>query len=473
MSPTMRAFLRAGAIAAALALSACAARTAHVSYPPAPGTDVLARVWDVEHVSSAYSPLVDHAEVERRLSALPRDLFTVRKAGESVEGRGLHHVKAGRGPMPVLLWSQMHGDEPTATSALFDVFAYMERHRSEPVAARILETLTLHVVPMLNPDGAERFTRRNAQGIDINRDALNLVTPEGRLLKQLRDELEPAVGFNLHNQSWRTAIGTPARPASISLLSVAYDEARTVSAGRLMTKKLGAVVRDAIEPIAGNRIGKYDDSFEVRAFGDNLTLWGTPVLLIETGPWPAENPDPHLVRLNFVAIVSALDALATGRVHAADPRRYDALPNNDTGLSYWIIRGGTVLRGDGQPAVRADIGITAQRRVRTGNGRRELWLTTNIDDFGDLRTAGSLFTIDAAGLVVAPAIEGVAAGTELRLPEWTADRPSSTLVQTGSPASLMLLRPIADGRYRVQRVLQGTWRVDQAPGSGLETPGIR
>ena len=50
----------------------------------------------------------------------------------------------------------------------------------------------------------------------------------------------------------------------------------------------------------------------MRAFGDNITLWGTPVVLIETGPWPSMEPDAALVRLNFVALLSALDALATG-----------------------------------------------------------------------------------------------------------------------------------------------------------------
>ena len=78
---------------------------------------------------------------------------------------------------------------------------------------------------MLNPDGAERFERRNAQSIDVNRDALRLQTPEGKALKALRDRLNPRLGFNLHNQSWRTSVGTPPKPASISLLSVAYDEA--------------------------------------------------------------------------------------------------------------------------------------------------------------------------------------------------------------------------------------------------------
>ena len=442
--------------------SACASRTATVSVPAdAPATSALAAWWDANHVSPPYSPLVAHTEVERRIRALPSDLFTVREAGRSVEGRAVYHVRAGSGPMPVLLWSQMHGDEPTATSALFDIFAFLHRHRADPQGARILDALTIHAVPMLNPDGAERFTRRNALGIDVNRDALHLVTPEGRLLKQLRDELKPVVGFNLHNQSWRTGVGSPMEPASISLLSVAYDDARTVNAGRLLTKKLAATVRDAIEPIAGARIGKYDDSFEVRAFGDNLTLWGTPVLLIETGAWPADNPDPHLVRLNFIAILSALDALATGRVHRANPARYDSLPMNDSGLSYWVIRGGQVLRGDGQPAFRADVSVSASRRVRMNEGTRELWMAANIDDVGDLRTTSSMFTIDATGLVIAPMVDEASAGAEIVLPAWTAERPSRAIVQTGTAANLVLLRPLGGDRYRVERVLTGSWRVDR------------
>ena len=84
---------------------------------------------------------------------------------------------------------------------------------------------------MLNPDGAERFQRRNAQGIDINRDALGLQTPEGQVLKSLRDRFNPRIGFNLHNQGWNTSVGDPPKPASISLLSVAYDKPRSENAG--------------------------------------------------------------------------------------------------------------------------------------------------------------------------------------------------------------------------------------------------
>ncbi|MFY0573591.1 hypothetical protein ACN28S_03785 [Cystobacter fuscus] len=89
----------------------------------------------------------------------------------------------------------------------------------------------MHALPLLNPDGAERFQRRNAQGIDINRDALALQTPEGRTLKAVRDRLQPALGFNLHDQSWRTAVGDSGRPASISVLAPPLTPRATTTPG--------------------------------------------------------------------------------------------------------------------------------------------------------------------------------------------------------------------------------------------------
>ena len=417
----------------------------------------LGRIWDAEHVSPPLPPLVDHAELMRRLGALANtapDFFTVEKVGESVEGRSINHVRVGTGPFPVLLWSQMHGDEPTATSALFDLFHYLHSRREEPAVRRVLSQLTLHVVPMLNPDGAERFQRRNAQSIDINRDALRLQTPEGRTLKAVRDRFNPRIGFNLHNQSWRTSVGDPPKPASISLLSVAFDEARTENAGRVLTKKICAVIRDALEPFAPGQIGRYDDEFEVRAFGDNVTLWGTPVVLIETGPWAAEAPDPPLVRLNFIALVSALDALATGQVERANPARYETLPVNESRAFYVLVRNATVISGSGVPPFIADIGIGANRRVRVVDGKRELQLTTNIDDLGDLRTSGALRTIDATGMTVIPvADDSLEQGQIVDLPAWKSTQPSTIAV--GRPARLAILKPASEpGKFVVDVLLR-------------------
>ena len=427
-------------LAALVCLAALAPAT-----PQSPSSADLVRVWDAEHVSSPISPLVDHAEVKRRIGELKSDLLRVSEIGKSLEGREIYEVTFGNGPFVVLMWSQMHGDEPTATSALFDLYEYLQRHRSEAHVRQMLSALTVHTVPMLNPDGAERWQRRNVQGLDLNRDALLLQSPEGQLLKKLRDQLNPRVGFNLHNQSWNTTSGKPPIPAAISLLSVAYDEARTVNEGRLLTKRLGAVVRDALEPLAPGRIGKYDDEFEVRAFGDNLTKWGTPVLLIETGPWPDANPDPPLVRLNFVALVRALAALADGSVAKADPDRYDSLAQNESRGFYYLIRNVSLRVSPSVPLFTGDIGLAGTRRIRIIEGQRRIFLSLSVNDLGDLRTYAGLFEVDGSGKILAPSISGAAVGNQVTL-----EQVSGTL-QPGSGTDLMLLEP-ADNGYRIVRL---------------------
>ena len=421
----------------------------------------LAAIWDAERVSPPLPPLMDHAELERRLNGVAKadSRFAFERVGTSAEGRSINMMTVGSGPYRVLLWSQMHGDEPTATSALLDVFEYFQRHRTDPAVQRILSSLTLYVIPMLNPDGAERFQRRNAQGIDVNRDALSLQTPEGRTLKSVRDRFNPRVGFNLHNQGWSTSVGDPPKPASISLLSVAYDKPRSENAGRRLTKKLCAVIRDALEPFASGQIGRYDDEFEVRAFGDNLTLWGTPVVLIETGPYPSAEPDPPLVRMNFVAILSALDALATGRVDRADAKRYESLPYNESRLFYVLIQQATIVSGAGVAPFTADIGIAANRRVRIVDGERRIQMQANIADLGDLRTYGAIRTVDGRGRVAAPLWDAsLEEGQEVDLPDFSKS-PSVRTIATGQPAELVLLRAVNDAskpaaRYVVETILR-------------------
>ena len=65
-------------------------------------------------------------------------MFSLEQIGESVEGRSIHHLRVGSGPTAVLLWSQMHGDEPTATAALFDIFKYLDTHRDDAEVRRML-----------------------------------------------------------------------------------------------------------------------------------------------------------------------------------------------------------------------------------------------------------------------------------------------------------------------------------------------
>jgi hypothetical protein len=445
-----RRFLPAALLLASLAPS-CAPQPVATDLP---APIELGRLWDRTRLPLPLPPLMRHADVVAAIDAATAsapDLFRSEIIGTSVEGRSIHHVWFGAGPLHVLLWSQMHGDEPTATVALFDVLQYVAANRGRPHVGRILDRLTLHVVPMLNPDGAERFHRRNAQGIDINRDALLLQTPEGRALKALRDRVNPPLGFNLHNQNWRTSAGKQGGPAAMSLLAVAFDEARRDDAGRIRAKKVAAVIRDAVEPLAPGMIGRYDDEFEVRAFGDNLTKWGTSVVLIETGPYPGPDPDRALVRMNVVALLTALDALATGRVDRADPRRYESLPFNESSLLHTVIANATILPGTGVPPFRGDIGIAATRAVREVEGQRRVGLSARIEDLGDLRVFGALERIDATGLTAAPVWDKALKAGDVVTPP--AGKVSGAVIAPGQPAAIALLRPAEGGAWLVDRIV--------------------
>ena len=419
--------------------------------PPSAG---FGRAWDTEHLPLPQPPLLRHEDVVEALERVRRnapDLIRVEQIGASVEGRAINHVWLGRGSLKVLLWSQMHGDEPTATVALLDVLEFIRRHREEPLVVELLERLEIHIVPMLNPDGAARFQRRNAQGIDINRDALLLQSPEGRALKALRDRIEPSIGFNLHNQNWRTSVGKTPQAATISLLAVSFDEARSDNAGRVLTKKVCAVLRDALEPFIPGGIGRYDDAFEPRAFGDNLTKWGTSVVLMETGAYPGPDPDRTLVRINFIGLLSALHALASGQADRADPKRYESLPMNDSSLLHTVITNATIVTGTGVPPFTGDIGIVANRIIRTVDGQRTVGFTARIEDLGDLRVYGALERIDATGLTAVPLRQpDLKVGDTIELE----DQSAGPSLAVGQPAAVALLERETSGRYIVERIVK-------------------
>lgn len=204
-----------GAIAPAAAFLALFA-----AGPAAPAESPAAGFWNAWPAARVYTgdpfalkSAALRAEIARLVDRYP-GVVRVAEEGVSAEGRPIPLLLVGEGPTTVLLWSQMHGDEPTATAALLDVLNHIGATRAVPATKALLSELTLAVIPMLNPDGAERTRRTNAQGIDINRDAGRLQTPEGRFLKSVRDRRSPAVGYNLHNQGPNQLAGAAGAQAS-------------------------------------------------------------------------------------------------------------------------------------------------------------------------------------------------------------------------------------------------------------------
>jgi hypothetical protein len=326
--------------------------------PAAFSPQALWDAWPRRRFVATAAPCLRHAELAERLKALAAahsGRVTLESVGRSVEGREIELVTLGTGPRRVMLWSQMHGDEPSATPALLDLASTLLADGT-PESRLVLERLTLLLVPMLNPDGAERYLRRNAQAIDLNRDALLLATPEGQLLKRLRDRFEPELGFNLHDQNRRTSVGETGVRATIALLAVSGDAAGTLTPGRARAKRVCSAVARALAPFAPAGISRYDEDWNPRAFGDNLTAWGTPVVLIESGAFPAGGSFADLTRLNYVALLSTLHGLAQDDLAGEDAALYEGLARNvDDRFVDVVLAGGRILQPPSVEPYRADL----------------------------------------------------------------------------------------------------------------------
>ncbi|REJ75386.1 MAG: peptidase M14 [Acidobacteria bacterium] len=363
----------------------------------------FAQAWDDNHVSDKPASDVRHADLKGYLEKLNGMGLKVGLAGLSYGGREIYQVEWGKGPFKVFMWSQMHGDEPTATPALIDMFAFLEKNKDKIAwVGEMHNRLTIRAVPMLNPDGAEVFQRRNLQWIDINRDARDLKTPEGQILKKLVDDFYPDVGFNLHNQQELTTVGSSHNQATISLLAVNGRADGSTYPGFERNKRICSVMAEALARFIPGNIGRYSDAYNGLAFGDNISAWGSPVILIETGGLHGKD-ESFLIKLNFIAFLSALQAIVDGSAEKAGMELYESLPSNSSGMIYnLIIRNAEiVIPGKSEQAsVLSDIGINRERR------RAQFIPPVYVRSIGDLSRQKGLEEFDASPYYVVPK-EGV------------------------------------------------------------------
>ena len=283
--------------------------------------------YEIHKESSITHKKFKHSDIQPLIEKLKSEEgFRVKTLGNSIQGRSISMISIGDGATNIMLWSQMHGDESTATMAIFDIFNYLKKNKE------ILNNVTLHFIPMLNPDGAELFKRRNAIGIDINRDALRLQSPESRILKSARDSLQANFGFNLHDQSKYYNAERTNKPATISYLAPAYNYEKDINEIRGNAMKIIVQMNDILQNYAPGQVGRYSDEFEPRAFGDNIQKWGTSTILIESGGYK-DDPEKQFIRkLNFVSILGAINSISTNNYKNTPIKRYEEIPKNDRKL---------------------------------------------------------------------------------------------------------------------------------------------
>lgn len=347
-----------------------------------PDTAMLSNAFETYREPTITHRRFKHADIEPLI--LKRQggaVFEVTQLGVSVLKSPIYQLRYGTGPKKVMLWSQMHGNEPTATMALMDMFNFLEARGDgmDSVRELLREQTSLYFIPMLNPDGADVYTRRNAMDVDLNRDARAGATVEGRLLIEAAKTVQPNYGFNLHDMNiYYNVPGTP-NPVTIALLAPAYNAERDINEVRGNAMRIAAGMNRILQGYVPDGVAQYDDTYTPRGFGDNFQSWGASTVLIESGGYKGDPEKQFIRKLNFIIILNALIEIAQGSYMQYDISEYEAIPFSDSKLSDVLLRN----VGASRDSVDYKIDLSINRDEQTEGS--DYYVRSRITDIGDLK----------------------------------------------------------------------------------------
>lgn len=160
--------------------------------------------------------------------------------GISEGGTKLASIKAiparSESPLRVMIFAQQHGNEQSSKEAALLII----RDLARGMHSHWLENMEIWIVPQVNPEGADENQRRNAGGIDLNRDHVVQLAPETRALHKLFQSFMPHITVDIHEyypyrESWAefggyknfdVQVGVPTNPnVAEELRKLALDKA--------------------------------------------------------------------------------------------------------------------------------------------------------------------------------------------------------------------------------------------------------
>lgn len=246
--------------------------------------------------------------------------------GESVQGRSIYKFETGRGKIKILMWSQMHGNESTTTKGLIDFLNLLQDN--SPIAEAILNKYSFFIIPILNPDGAEIYSRTNANKVDLNRDFQSLTQPESQLLMRCFKKYEPDYCYNLHDQRTIFGVGTTGKPATISFLAPSFNEFNDYNSSRLKAVEAIMNMIHVLKQFIPNQIGRFDDTFNINCAGDTFQSLQTPTILIEAGHFPNDYEREYTRKYVFIALLSAFYSVNEIEIVDDSLSKYLSIPQN-------------------------------------------------------------------------------------------------------------------------------------------------
>lgn len=291
-----------------------------------------------------------------------QDKLQIDTIGYSVLNNPIYGITIGSGDKRILMWSQMHGNESTTTKAIFDLLNTLLD--ASLVSETILNACTLYIIPILNPDGANAYTRINANEVDLNRDAQNLTQPESKVLRQVFNTFKPHYCYNLHGQRTIFSAGKVNKSATVSFLSPAQDPACTITPNRQVSMEIIAVMNAALQNVIPNQVGVYDDAFNLNCVGDTFQSEHVPTILFEAGHYANDYARDQTREFIYIAYITSLEYIAKNTITGANYKPYFEIPENEKCFYDIIIKDAKVIEDDKETI--ADIAIQYQEKLIDG-----------------------------------------------------------------------------------------------------------
>lgn len=261
--------------------------------------------------------------------------FKIEIEGNSEEQRPLYSITIGSGKFKVLMWSQMHGNESTTTKAIFDFLNYLQADGKNQTLLK--QNFTFKILPLLNPDGALRYTRENANGVDLNRDAQDKSQIEIQVLFDVFESFKPDLCLNMHDQRTIFSAGNTSKSAVISFLAPSADSSKTISETRAYAMQLIASMNNHLQMYIPGNVGRYSDEFNPNCLGDTFQSLNVPTILFEAGhcdDYRREDTRKYV----FMALLSLFETISENKDNLPAVAEYFKIPENEKLFFDIIIR---------------------------------------------------------------------------------------------------------------------------------------
>ena len=295
------------------------------------------------------STVMTFEEVEAELLSLEKrgkGLLQVDVAGLTQEDRPLYIAKIGSGPIGIWIQGRIHGNEPYGNNVCLELIkSLLSKDR------RILEEITLWIIPSYNPDGSERFWRGNETGVDLNR---NWYRTDGNDYSELESqafywawvEFNPDYAIDIHhqgtyfveyeegydtNEMTTFSLGIPVWPPELD--QQIWDDSR----------RMAVVAYDAVKDFGFCNPTRYPLINIETAVISSMMLgnpgpggvpspWKNPAIFLENRGGIGNKSRGYIIKQSVLAVHAIIDAIAYGELGDVDPLRWDEIPDRGSSI---------------------------------------------------------------------------------------------------------------------------------------------